>query len=79
LEAIRPVRVETRKNVKGKPVKAGFGRNILDCFNHIRESRGEGCSFRFRIRDEIERPSSFGSVGRSLVFCNEMTKVSAVE
>ena len=34
---------------------------------------------RGRIRDEIERPSSFGSVVRRLVFCNEMTKMGAIE
>ena len=79
METVCPVRVEACKDVEGETVEAGFGWNILDCFNHIWEGCGEGCSLRFGIRDEIERPNSFGSVGRSLVFCNEMTKMGAIE
>ena len=79
LETVCPVRVEACKDAEGETVEAGFGWKILDCFDHIWEGCGEGCSFSFGIRDEVERPSSFGIVGRSLAFFNEMSKMGVVE
>ena len=79
METLCPVRVEACKDVEGETVEAGLGWDILDCFDQIWEGCREGCSFSFWIGDEVERPSGFGSVGRSLVFVNEMTKMGAVE
>ena len=79
METVCPVRVEACKDVEGETVEAGFGWNVLDCFDHVWEGSREGCSFILWIRDEVERPSGFGSVCRSLVLINEMTQMGAVE
>ena len=79
LETVYPIGVHTSKDIESETLVTRFRRNILDSFNHTGKGCGEGGSFGGRVRDKIEWPSSFGSVGRCFMFCNELTKVSAVE